>query len=225
VTIRDLPAEIATWLDERGPSTVGDIASGIRARYVDVREALLAGAFVAAPRPWRANPNATYWARATVASPPFPSTPGGPGGRSQCARILGVLADGKEHEMREIHARAGFSRLNSRVSELRDKHFDIRCRKAGGRYFYKLITGPGALPGLPQVSAPEHIAEGEPRPDPIGVCRDGCEASPSASEHGRGVEPHGPGAAEDLASGPAAPTPLFEIPAPRGPGAYGNEAA
>jgi len=261
MTIRDLRVEIGAWLDSHGPETATQVAYGIRARYSDVLSVLKDGPFPLAPTPPGGSPAATYWAKARDDSQAFPSTPSGTGGRSQCARILGVLADGKEHEMREIHARAGFSRLNSRVSELRSRGFVIACRAAGGRYFYKLVTGPGALPDLPQVSAPEHIvepaafnpppvsparlagggrpcsrgrvhrgfddhiAEGEPSTDPIGVGRDGEEASPSAFEYERAVKAHAPGAAEDLGDGPAAPTPLFEIPAPRGPGAYGNEAA
>lgn len=62
---------------------------------------------------------------------------------SQNARILELLADGREHEMRDIHRRVGFMRLNSRVAELRNpKHggHNIVCRREGTSYFYRLIS-------------------------------------------------------------------------------------
>jgi hypothetical protein len=62
---------------------------------------------------------------------------------SQCDRVLDVLRDGRWHRMEEIHARAGFMRLNSRVSELRARGLDIRCDREGGVYKYRLI---GPLP-------------------------------------------------------------------------------
>jgi hypothetical protein len=66
---------------------------------------------------------------------------------SQCARILEVLGDRRPHRMEEIHARAGFMRLNSRISELRDRGYGITCDKTGGEYVYTLVS-------LPAESAP-----------------------------------------------------------------------
>src|SRR3954452_1442594 len=70
---------------------------------------------------------------------------------SQCQQILQVLADGREHEMRDIHRLVGFCRLNSRVAELRNpKHggHNIVCRREGTSYFYRLVATPE--PGNPQ---------------------------------------------------------------------------
>jgi hypothetical protein len=65
---------------------------------------------------------------------------------SQNARILELLSDGREHEMRDIHRVVGFCRLNSRVAELRNpKHggHNIVCRREGTSYFYRLVAMPG----------------------------------------------------------------------------------
>lgn len=60
---------------------------------------------------------------------------------SQCDRVYAVLVDGKPHRMREIHERAGFMRLNSRISELRDKRsLFIYCWHGDGDWNYQLIT-------------------------------------------------------------------------------------
>ena len=59
---------------------------------------------------------------------------------SQNDRILAVLQDGREHEMRDIHRIAGFCRLNSRVSELRKRGHVITCRREGSNYIYQLVT-------------------------------------------------------------------------------------
>ena len=66
---------------------------------------------------------------------------------SQVARILAVLRDGKSHTVREIHQRAGYSRLNSRVAELRERGYVIRCDHleadtATERYAYVLLSSP-----------------------------------------------------------------------------------
>lgn len=66
---------------------------------------------------------------------------------SQTQRILAVLADGQEHSCAEIHQQAGFSRLNSRIAELRSRGHTIRCRQLAGKagpeaYLYQLDTRP-----------------------------------------------------------------------------------
>lgn len=67
---------------------------------------------------------------------------------SQCERILAVLLDGEAHLVSEIHSLAGFSRLNSRVSELRKHGWLIESfhnGKGGSEgYGYQLITSAGA---------------------------------------------------------------------------------
>lgn len=70
---------------------------------------------------------------------------------SQNARVLEVLADGLPHSASEIHRRAGFMRLNSRVAELRTKEgLDIRCTqigRAGPEAFVYQLHTPLSEPG------------------------------------------------------------------------------
>jgi hypothetical protein len=90
---------------------------------------------------------------------------------SQCAAILRVLRDGKPHTVSEIHERAGFSRLNSRVSDLRGQGHDIRCSTVDGtraseRYVYQLLSSSasepvwaGSLLGATSADTPESEAD------------------------------------------------------------------
>lgn len=70
---------------------------------------------------------------------------------SQNARVLAVLADGRPHTAAEIHQRAGFMRLNSRVAELRAKEgLDISCTQtgpAGPEHFVYQLHTPLQEPG------------------------------------------------------------------------------
>jgi hypothetical protein len=72
---------------------------------------------------------------------------------SQCSRVLAVLADGRSHTVAEIHSRAGFMRMNSRVAELRSRGYDIRCShiEGAGRgpeaYAYTLVSTPSEVLG------------------------------------------------------------------------------
>lgn len=65
---------------------------------------------------------------------------------SQAGRILYVLADGQFHTTSEIHRRAGSSRLNSRISDLRKQGKLIECehiphRKNGANaYRYRWLN-------------------------------------------------------------------------------------
>ena len=71
---------------------------------------------------------------------------------SQNYRILRALEGGAWTTVPKIHRRAGSSRLNSRIHELRDKHgYDIECervagRKGAGAYRYRLLGGPPIPP-------------------------------------------------------------------------------
>ncbi len=75
---------------------------------------------------------------------------------SQAKRILAVLADGKLHTTAEIHERAGSSRLNSRIAELRKRGYNIAYEFVGGvgpeAHAYRLIcteeTTSGGLDGV-----------------------------------------------------------------------------
>lgn len=77
---------------------------------------------------------------------------------SQCAAILRVLRDGQPHSVRTIHERAGFSRLNSRITDLRKAGYDIEHRVIEApsqvdRHVYQLLASPPARPV---------VADGEP---------------------------------------------------------------
>lgn len=63
---------------------------------------------------------------------------------SQCDRVLLVLSDRETHAVPEIHERAGTMRLNSRISELRQRGHTIECVRLPGRtgaaaYAYRLL--------------------------------------------------------------------------------------
>ena len=49
-----------------------------------------------------------------------------------------MLADGKERTTLDIVAYARVCAVNSCVAELRDNGFDIRCRRKGDVWFYRL---------------------------------------------------------------------------------------
>lgn len=71
-----------------------------------------------------------------------------PGSQNQL--IVAALADGEWHTTADVHRAAGFSRLNSRVSELRTKHgYRIEQRHIPGAgsgphaHEYRLVGTPG----------------------------------------------------------------------------------
>lgn len=86
---------------------------------------------------------------------------------TQTGAILEVLKDGKEHSVAEIHRRAGTSRLNSRISDLRRHGHVIRCFTVKGRtnaerYVYQLLyslTEPGVAPRERHMTAPGSVSE------------------------------------------------------------------
>ena len=85
---------------------------------------------------------------------------------SQTARILGVLQDGQPHLVSEIHMRSGYSRLNSRISDLRARGYVIECfhvpnRTGSEGYGYTLISEPQNCPDAtdpPRVTADDEDA-------------------------------------------------------------------
>lgn len=90
---------------------------------------------------------------------------------SQNSRILDVLADGRAHTTRVIHERAGFSRLNSRIAELRSRGYVIECFHVPGKtgsdgYGYRLLSerSDRRAGNRPVRSAPlaEQVASGGP---------------------------------------------------------------
>ena len=70
---------------------------------------------------------------------------------SQTSDILAFLNDGEWHTVAEIHAVCGYSRLNSRVSELRERGHTVECEHIRGAgtgsaaYRYRLVI-PVPLP-------------------------------------------------------------------------------
>lgn len=70
---------------------------------------------------------------------------------SQAARILRVLADGRWHTAAKIQRAAGKSRLNSRVSELRKRGYQIEHEQIPGKHGalghrYRLLGKPEIPP-------------------------------------------------------------------------------
>jgi biotin operon repressor len=66
---------------------------------------------------------------------------------SQNARILRALSDGRFHTVANIHRKAGTSRLNSRISELRKQGFEIEHETVAGKtgslgHRYRLLNPP-----------------------------------------------------------------------------------
>ena len=51
---------------------------------------------------------------------------------SQNARVLRVLSDGRWHTGSNVQRRSGANRLNSRISELRARGFEIESERIGG---------------------------------------------------------------------------------------------
>jgi len=72
------------------------------------------------------------------------------GRKSQCDRVLEVLADGRPHTITEIHERAGTMRLNSRISQMRSRGHNIVCERVGQDYRYTLIPPLDEPEPLPQ---------------------------------------------------------------------------
>lgn len=117
---------------------------------------------------------------------------------SQSSRILDFLSDGRARTVREIHAACGFSRLNSRVAELRSRGHNIVCERVTGEtgsdgFTYQLV---GALAAPPAPSpSPIRGADGAasaPCPEQTGLCRgarpDAAPADQAAgTDGGRGA--------------------------------------
>ena len=93
---------------------------------------------------------------------------------SQSTRILAVLQDGKPHSTRTIHALAGYSRLNSRIAELRSRGYVIDCFHVPGKtgsdgYGYTLVSEPARST---QASSPpdDSLEESGAASTPIEAC-------------------------------------------------------
>lgn len=123
--------------------TVDDIARGVQARTADVRDVLLGDGFSSTLRAAYPSDRARVYDIAESRR----DGPGRPRKPSQCDLILRVLRDGAWHSAAEIHQRCGYSRLNSRIAELRRRGHNIpparRVEGASGpeAYEYRLIPG------------------------------------------------------------------------------------
>lgn len=156
MTLADRIARVLALSDE--PMAAQQVARVVRTREGEVRDALrLDARFVET-----ATPHGARFTLASTASDARASSPARYRGilaGSQNHRILRVLGDGDWHTTAEIHRRAGFSRLNSRVAELRSRGFVIECERVSGEsgargYAYRLVGGGngGDGPGGQRVS-------------------------------------------------------------------------
>lgn len=88
---------------------------------------------------------------------------------SQAARILNALRDGTWVSVSEIHRRAGSSRLNSRISDLRKQQYEIQHREVAGkgraslRHQYRLVSAPGPLPDPGEIPRESLSRDATPR--------------------------------------------------------------
>lgn len=79
---------------------------------------------------------------------------------SQCERVHAVLRDHAWHSIEEIHQRAGTMRLNSRISDLRERGLSIEHSIRHGHHGYRLV--PLGEPDSRQVAEPGPPKPGSP---------------------------------------------------------------
>lgn len=151
-----LHERVAGYVRLHPGETVDDIARGVRARTAEVRDVLLGEGFSSSLR------GAYVGDRALVYELAHGGRDGsGRAGRpSQCDLIQRVLRDGRWHTAAEIHQRCGFSRLNSRISELRSRRgMAIVCEHVAGAgtgpdaYRYRLVGTSEAGDGAPPTTS------------------------------------------------------------------------
>jgi hypothetical protein len=132
VNLLDLQSRVTDFVRQHPGLTLNDVARGVRARTADVADVLASEAFYASPRESYASDRAQVYRLAPAAG----EKTGRAARRSQCSLIAEVLADGGWHTTSEIHRRCGFSRLNSRIAEMRSTHrrwgMVIECRHIEG---------------------------------------------------------------------------------------------
>lgn len=132
----DLDGRVRDFVRQHPGLTLTEIARGVRARTVSVMDVLAGEAFSASPRGDYPSDRAQVYRLV-----PAPGERSGKAARrSQCDLIADVLFDGLPHSTSEIHRRCGFSRLNSRVAELRRRRgMLIVCEHVDGA-----VSGPDA---------------------------------------------------------------------------------
>jgi hypothetical protein len=127
--VKSLLERVSAFVAANPDSTQREIARGIQARDVEVRDVLADSAFSVSVRDEGTIRAAQLYRLALVGTDGL----GRRARRSQNDLIQHVLQDGSWHTVSEIHRRCGFSRLNSRVSELRKKRgMLIECRHVDG---------------------------------------------------------------------------------------------
>lgn len=162
-----------------------DIASAVTARLADVLHVLRdEDTFSTSLRGLWPSDRARVYRLAAV--PQERSGTAGSGTRkrpSQCDLIYSVLRDGLPHTAAEIHQRCGYSRLNSRIAELRSRRgLNIVCEHIPGAgtgpdaYRYTLIgtsepadATPGPSAGSDAPAPPESEQVTVPLPVPAGA--------------------------------------------------------
>lgn len=117
--------------------TLDEIARGVVARTADVRDVLSGPSFSASVR----DENVARSPQVYRIAPDGTDDLGRRARASQCDLIANVLRDGRWHTTAEIHRRCGFSRLNSRIADLRRRRsMVIECRHIDGQN-----SGPNAF--------------------------------------------------------------------------------
>lgn len=84
--------------------------------------------------------------------------------QTQTGRILAVLSDGQWHTTAEIHRRAGYSRLNSRIADQRKRGKAIECETVPGQsgakgYRYRWTNAPEDGGGAPEIMSWEEAPD------------------------------------------------------------------
>jgi hypothetical protein len=149
---------VTAFVVEHPGLTLTEIARGVQARDADIRDVLALEAFSASVRDENEYRSPQVYRLAAVGADGL----GRRGRTTQCDLIARVLADGGWHTTAEIHRRCGFSRLNSRVAELRKRGMTIECRHVDGQhtgpnaFAYRLVVTPEAADALlGAVAAPD----------------------------------------------------------------------
>lgn len=173
-----LEDRVAAWVSDHPGQTCRQIAAELGVRVGSVRQILESPLFTADRADQR---GLSRWrlrtatdASGTVRAP------------SQCDLILQVLRDGNWHTTAEIHQRAGFSRLNSRITDLRHRGLTIMSGRVEGEpngpraHRYRLVTS--AEPSAATASADGSTDASGLVPSPQDTGSTGTRRPPAGSE-------------------------------------------
>lgn len=195
----DLETRVRGFVRQHPGLTAQEIAKGVRARHTSVLDVLAGEEFSGQERGSYASDRAVVYRLVPRAG----ERQGRAARRSQCSLIAAVLADGQWHSTASIHQRCGFSRLNSRIAELRSSrgrwgmHIDARrlpdVENGPDAYQYRLV---GFKPGFGPQAGTSSDAE-------AGAALPAASVSPGVS-----VPSHGH---DGLLSGAASETPDSQL--------------